>query len=166
MKRPNLILYGIVLGVLTLVGCTQKKDVVDFNQFNENYLKLFNAHDASALAQLYTEDALIYQSDLSEPLRGNKELEKSYSEYFRAFPDINVEFIKVISSGDQVCVEFRETGTFTGPLSTPQGEIQPTGQKFDITGAGFMKINSDGYIIEDKTYFDHNNWMKQLGIVQ
>jgi len=147
-----------------LESCGTKKDTFDFEELAKKYAQVWNAHDVAGVAKLYADNALIYQPDLSEPMKGNKNLETAYANYFRAIPDIKIEFITIISSGDQACFEFLETGTFTGPLATPNGDIQPTGRKFEIKGAVLLKITPEGLIIEDKTYYDQASWLAQLGL--
>jgi hypothetical protein len=59
---------------------------------------------------------------------------------------------------------YRKSFSFTGPLATPNEDIQPTGRKFEIKGAVFLKVNPEGLIIEDKTYYDQASWLAQLGL--
>ena len=56
MKKSNLIkiVLGITLSLLVFGGCNQKKDVVDFKLFGDKMATLYNAHDATGLANLYT----------------------------------------------------------------------------------------------------------------
>jgi ketosteroid isomerase-like protein len=136
----------------------------DFKKLAAKYLLEFNEHDAQALARLYSENAIMILSDPSKPLRGRREMEQLFINSFTAFPDIKLQFTAIFPSLDQVCFEFHETGTFTGPLSTTEGEVPPTGRKFDIMGAFILKLTDEGLISEDRSYFDQDLFQNQLGL--
>lgn len=168
MKKSNLVkvLLGLTLSLIFLCGCNQKKDVVDFKQLGDKMLKAFNAHDASALTEFYADDAVLFDVKGEELARGKAAIEKYYTAYFRAFPDLKMDFVQIIAAGDQVCYEFINRGTFTGPFAGPQGDIQPTGLKSVIKGAFLAKLTSAGLIKEDRSYYDELSWMKQLGLIK
>lgn len=157
---------GLTLSLICLCGCNQKKDVVDYKLFADKMLKVFNAHDASALAKFYSENAVLFDVKGEEMVRGKAAIEKYYAAYFRAFPDVKMEFVQIIASGDQVCFEFVSRGTFTGLLAGPEGDIQPTGLKSLSKGAFLAKLTPEGLIKEDRTYYDELNWMKRLGLIK
>jgi ketosteroid isomerase-like protein len=136
----------------------------DFEKLAAKYLLEFNEHDAQALARLYSENAIMILSDPSKPLRGRREMEQLFINSFTAFPDIKLQFTAIFPSLDQVCFEFHETGTFTGSLSTTEGEVPPTGRKFDIMGAFILKLTDEGLIAEDRSYFDQDLFQNQLGL--
>lgn len=168
MKKSNLIkiLTGLIFSLLLCGCCNQKKDVVDFKLFGDKILKAFNAHDATALTKFYSDDAILFDVKGDEMVRGKAAIEKYYAEYFRAFPDVKMEYAQIIASGDQVCFEIVMRATFTGPLAGPEGDIKPTGLK-SVTKAAFLaKLTPEGLIKEDRTYYDELNWMKQLGIIK
>ncbi len=75
-----------------------------------------------------------------------------------------MEFLNILVAGDRACIEFRTTGTHTGVLSTPQGDLEPTGRRIDFRGAFLMRVNMKGEIEEDHTYFDTAEFAEQLGI--
>ena len=48
--------------------------------------------------------------------------------------------------------------------TTPEGEIAPTGRKIEFRLAFFAKMNAEGLIQEDRTYYDTASMMGQLGL--
>lgn len=129
----------------------------------ERLFETLNRRNAADVAQLYTEDALIVgQSD--EPLKGRKAITDNYNAYFRAYPDFSIELKSSLGSGKLVCGEAVFRGTHTGPLESPDGDIDPTGRKVEVPVAGFFDVTPDGLISEDRTYFDTAIMMTQLGL--
>lgn len=164
MKKLNLILSGICFGVLLICGCKEQKNAIDYKKLADQYSQALNAHDPKALAGFYAEDAVVHQPDATEPLKGRDAIEKIFAGYFITCPDLTIEFVTVICTGDQVAFEYIEKGTFTGPMVSPEGEIAPTGKSFTVKGAFFARINPDGLIVEDRTYYDQMSFMNQLGV--
>lgn len=122
-------------------------------------------HDAKAVAQLYSQDATIWDPSLPEPLRGRQAVEEWHAAMLRAFPDMSLEFTNVFGAGDYVAAEIVGRGTHTGPLAGPQGEIPPTGKRIEVRGCFVGRITPDGQCAEDRSYFDYASMMQQLGLM-
>jgi SnoaL-like polyketide cyclase. len=151
---------------LLFSGCNQTKDSFDSKQLTEKFRQALNSHNAAALANLYSENATMIASGESKPTIGKKAIEQSYAIMFRTAPDLKLEYITVISEGNQLCFEFGEKGTVTKPLiatsSHTSGKISPKCHKFEMKGVCLMKVNSDGLIVEDKTYYDTADFQRQI----
>ncbi len=82
----------------------------------------------------------------------------------RAMPDARaiVELMHV--SGDTVIVEGRFVGTHTGPLATPDGDVEPTGASVDLRFADVSRIQH-GKIVSYHTYYDQLGLLTQLGLM-
>jgi predicted ester cyclase len=83
--------------------------------------------------------------------------------FTRAFPDAAVELVSSVESGDMVMTEGFFTGTHTGPLASPQGEIPPTGKSLRLPFADVFAIR-DGKIAEHRIYYDQIDFLTQLGL--
>ena len=81
----------------------------------------------------------------------------------KAFPDSRATFHDAFASGDTVVVELSWKGTHTGPLSTPAGEIAPTGKSIDLRAVQVQKVK-DGKVASTRQYFDMATMMSQLGL--
>jgi hypothetical protein len=66
--------------------------------------------------------------------------------YFKAsrtpFPDQGNEIIALHQSADAIVAEFWLTGTHTGPLKTPKGEVAPTGKGFRVRMCACARCSS------------------------
>lgn len=123
------------------------------------WLAAWNAHDAEALAALYTEDAENIQVAFGEPIRGRAALLENFQTFFRAFPDSFTNPENVFVDGEWAIIEWSGGGTFTGKLSN----IEPNGRKFNLQGYGFLHVVA-GEIKFQRGYFDRYTWFTQLGL--
>jgi steroid delta-isomerase-like uncharacterized protein len=86
------------------------------------------------------------------------------SEHFRAFPDMYHEIRGIAVESEQtLAFEWRATGTFTGPLAMPGGEVPPNGKTIDVPGADFWR-SEGGLIVAYHLYFDQLEFLRQLGL--
>jgi hypothetical protein len=51
-------------------------------------------------------------------------------------------------------------------LASPEGDIPPTGRSVNAGFAFIARVNADGLVEEDRTYFDNLDFMKQLGLIE
>ena len=164
-KGSIMCLFAVFLLMLFAQGCA-KKSTLDLEKIADNIVKTINSGDPVAVTNLYAKDAVMIQANEPVPVRGHDALLKSYQAMFRATPDWKAEFSLIAFHGDTIIFEGVGFGTFTGPLSTPMGEVPPTGAKINLKFAFFAKINAEGLIAEDRTYFDNLEYAKQLGLIK
>jgi predicted ester cyclase len=81
--------------------------------------------------------------------------------YTTAFPDVAFEEVRTWTPTPDVAImEFRVTGTHTGPL----GDIPPTGRR--VTGLVCNIVETrDGLIWREHEFFDELSLLRQLGVV-
>jgi predicted ester cyclase len=82
----------------------------------------------------------------------------------KALPDLKEEIISVIAAGDSVACQIIETATFTGPMELPSGTIAPTNRAYTLPVGSFFRLDDDGLIVEQRTYWDTASWARQIGI--
>jgi steroid delta-isomerase-like uncharacterized protein len=133
---------------------------------SRKFAETFNKHDLDAVAKLYAEDAVAYDPMYPEPLRGRDAIRKDTASFFRAFPDIRMEVINTFEKDDRNGAdELRLTGTQTGPLETPTGQVvPPTNKRIEMRGAGVARLNERGEIVEERRYYDVGTILRQLGL--
>jgi steroid delta-isomerase-like uncharacterized protein len=112
-----------------------------------------NVHDATAVAGLYAEDAVIRVAGLSE-VWGRKAIEANMQEWFDTFSGVRIGFRRVWMLGDVVVAEWVLNGTYTGDFFGQKGANQPVGH----VGLSILWFDSDGRVKEEHRYGD-------LGIV-
>src|SRR5918992_257365 len=131
--------------------------------FVQEHVKAFNAHDAAAWASHYAENAVLHDPQYQEPKRGRDAVRQDIQEFFDGFPDIQFQILSVISSGDQAAIEGVGSGTQTGPIQGPGGPMPATNKKAQMPFASFVKFDSNGLIVEEHRYYDQVGMMMQLG---
>lgn len=124
----------------------------------QEYLRAFNAHDAKAIAALYTDDAVFHERG-EFVSAGVGSIEANYKEYFDAFPDAATSITRSWHHGDSVVFEYVEGGTHTGP----QRAHKPTGKRVGYVGASWLEFASDGRVKKDTTYSDELTKEVQAG---
>ena len=129
----------------------------------EKSIEAMNSHDLSR-DDLFNED---FQAEVPGAQGGfNREQSRANSEIFiAAFPDLHFEVVRRIAQGEYVVFNWVSTGTHTGSLRTPSGNmIPPTGKKGTIYGSTTYRIR-DGKISNTWTYWDMAAMLAQLGLL-
>jgi predicted ester cyclase len=132
----------------------------------EDQIAAMNAHDAPRFAASFSEDAVLVDPTYPEPLHGRAAVEEDMASFLRTFPDLRMELTQTLVSGSSVAVEAVGTGTNTGPLVLPAGEIAPTGRSVRFAFAVFDTLDDRGLIAEERRYYDAASMMAQLGVGQ
>jgi hypothetical protein len=102
----------------------------------------------------------------AQPIYGSVKHAAAMQQMLRIFPDMHVytPYPIEFGSGDWITVVTRATGTFTGEMALPNGEvIAPTGKAFDVEFGQTTKWDGDRLIIIS-AFFDATLQAKQLGL--
>ena len=97
----------------------------------------------------------------NDPVRGKIDragLEQNVQTYRRAFPDMRMEVVDSIASGDKVMVRWRATGTHKGELFG----VSPTNRRVTTEGMTEMRI-ANGKIVEAWEQWNAFGLMRDLG---
>ena len=111
MKRNILALVVLSLFISIMQGCNTKESV-DLKMVAEKYSQAVNKHDANAIASFYSENAIIYLSGEKEPIKGREAIIKTNQSMFRAFPDLNTDFLNIFTSEGYFIAEGITSGSF------------------------------------------------------
>ena len=123
-----------------------------------------NNRDYDGAYSLHSEDHIRYDARWEEPMRGLEPYRKFGEGFMNAFPDFNVEVVRVLGQGDLVCDEHISMGTHTEPMKTQDGEtIPPSGNSFKVRSCHIYKIQG-GKIVETTVYLDQMTFLSQLGL--
>ena len=125
----------------------------------------FNRHEANAFAALFAPDAVAYDPQYPQPLKGREAIRKDIEDFFQAFPDIQFKISNIIVSGDTVAFEGSAIGTHKGPLAGPTGTVPATNRGVEIRFAAFDRVNAQDLVVEERRYFDLAGMMQQLGLM-
>ncbi len=89
--------------------------------------------------------------------RGRDQLRPFIENYLTAFPDFHSEILHWVGSDDAVALEVESTGTQTGPLATPNGELPATGAQVVVRACYYIHVDR-GQFTSWHGYFDHPAW--------
>ena len=94
---------------------------------------------------------------------GSDQILELWKGWATAFPDSKATFHNAFVSGNVVILELTWTGTHTGPLVTPDGEVPATGKSLEMRAVQIQEIQ-DGKVASQRQYFDMATMMSQLGL--
>lgn len=129
--------------------------------------RFYEAFDAGEIDTVLS----VFSADLetTDPGMGTAHGQRPFREYIetlkRAVPDARAIIDGIYDAGDVVVVEGRFAGTFTGPLASPDGDIEPTGATVDLRFADVSRAQ-DGKIVSYHTYYDQLGLLTQLGVME
>ena len=124
------------------------------------------------LAALQANDFRAWEAALADDFRahypGSPNLDAAGAKAFNAvfpaaFPDLIFEIQQVIVDGDTVVIRAEGTGTFTHPLTTPQGIVAPNGRVGRVPLILMTTLRGDR-IVEERTFWDRMDLFQQLGL--
>ena len=129
----------------------------------------FNDRDFATVDQVHHRDMIAYITGLAEPVYGKEAHAAAMQQMLRIFPDMHVytdPYPVQFGSGDWITVVTNATGTFTGEMTLPDGNvIAPTGKAFDLEFGQTTKWDGDRLIVIS-AFWDAALQAKQLGLPQ
>jgi predicted ester cyclase len=96
-------------------------------------------------------------------VHGRDQVRASMQVMFTAFPDGKLQFGDQVLADDAAATEVVFTGTHTGPLAMPAGEIPPTGRAVRTTTVSILRFRN-GMIISERVIGDELELVRQLGV--
>jgi steroid delta-isomerase-like uncharacterized protein len=121
----------------------------------------FNARDMDKTIGLYSADVEMTVPGAS--LRGRDQVATYFYAFWEAFPDLRLTVTREVEEGSGVFVEATATGTHTGTLHTPGGDVPPTGVRVDLPFSELFDVK-EGQIDVNHLYFDQLGFLEQLGL--
>jgi predicted ester cyclase len=139
------------------------QDITSVKQLLERNLKALNSKDIEELLANQQADAeLVIPGGVA--IRGREQIGQYTQALWNAFPDGVFSFAGQVLTDDAAATELVFTGTHTGPLVTPNGEIPPTGRRVTIQSVSVLRFK-DGLIASEHAYVDQLGFMTQLGLM-
>ncbi len=127
-------------------------------------LQAWRARDAEAWAECYAEDATIVAPGGVE-LRGRDGAKQFLAIWAEGLPDNDIMITREYVCGSVVVQEGVFSGTHTGGLMAPNGQVIPaTGRSLSAPYAEFFEVEGDR-ITSDRLYFDQVELLTQLGLL-
>lgn len=129
----------------------------------ERAIELWNAHDREGWVGLFDDTAEL-QAPGGVQVSGRSGAELFYDTWTDAFPDNVIEAAVVFGAGDHGVQEARFSGTHTGVLRTPSGDIAPTGKGVVSQYAAVLRVQDDK-VTSFHIYYDVAAVLVQLGLM-
>jgi serine phosphatase RsbU (regulator of sigma subunit) len=117
-------------------------------------------HDTGTLAGLYADNCIVESPTYWQRI-GCAAVERSYHDWYTAFPDTTIEFGECLVTGNRVIQTSTQRGTDTGGLL---GQA-PTGNQFRLFVVQMFDLD-DGLILHERRVFDVNGLLLQLATGQ
>jgi predicted ester cyclase len=119
----------------------------------------WNAKDLDRCASYAHADARMTNVPFGDKLGFREYIEN----WARAFPDGKIEVTNLVSQGDSVIAEFKGSGTHTGTLKGPTGDLAPTGRRLEMPFVESYRFRG-GKLAEGRIYFDAFTFFQKLGV--
>lgn len=132
-------------------------------QLVKSYYEALSNRNVKQAVSLFSTTGEFKDMSSLEVMRGSVELEKMFSSWIKAFPNMKVQIQNIFGTGDQVVCEGILTGTHTGPMLMPEGEIKPTGKSVNIPYCEIFKVGNNK-INHLSCYMETAKFFQQLGI--
>jgi len=129
-----------------------------------HYWRAWSEHDLDGMLALLAPD-FISRSSLSQGRPVGKDMmEKGFRMFDKSLPDLKEEIVSITAEGGSVACQVIETATFTGSMELPSGVIAPTNRSYKLPVGAFFRVNAQGLITEQHTYWDTADWERQIGV--
>ena len=126
--------------------------------FVHRYVGYQQAHDAVALAKLYTVDATV-ESPFVGTHKGRDAIEKGFRRWFASFPDLKFAPEGIVAAGSEVSLAFHASGTHQGEF------LGLTGKRVEFR-AVFLLTLADDHIVHERRIYDFTGLLIKLGILK
>jgi len=122
------------------------------------------AGDRDALRQLYADDAVGEAPDAGR-LDGADAIVEHAMSFRRAFPDLSWEARATFENADSALDEGVLVDTHTETLSSPEGDLPPTGKPLRLRECDVITLR-DGRAVSHRIYYDRLDLEYQLGLAE
>jgi len=123
----------------------------------------FNAltkHDVKAIASGYADSAKVYSPNWEGAKIGPAGLTETYNRYFASTPDLAYKINHIINAGNEVIVQFTQSGTLSNPESGTPDYMK--GKKYTLDCCAVFSVK-DNKITSESDYFDQVAFLRQVG---
>lgn len=124
----------------------------------------FNARDLDRIAAYATEDARMVIVPTGETFRGPEGYKRYMQDWVDAFSEASTEVTAVHAGESFAIVEYIGRGTHDGTLTSPAGEVPPTGRSLETRHCEVFDMR-DGKITGARSYFDLAGMMTQFSLI-
>jgi steroid delta-isomerase-like uncharacterized protein len=128
----------------------------------DRVLEMWNEGNLALVEELFAPEGVVHYSASPEDFVGLDGVKNWVTSSHTVFPDFTMTFDEVIVKGNNMVARWTATGTNTGPLQTPMGELPATNKKVRIFGLSLSKAEN-GKVVEEWVIYNVLDMMQQLG---
>jgi len=128
----------------------------------DDVLAIMNEGRLDLIEKHYAPDLILKTSSMLQTLKGYEGIKTWLNNVLTSAPDHHLTFNEFYVDGNVIFTRWTATGTNTGPLSTPSGDIPATGKSFSLSGLSFYRIEN-GLITEMEVVFNALEMLMQMG---
>jgi steroid delta-isomerase-like uncharacterized protein len=156
MKRKTLLVTSFILASLVIVGPLTSTAGADDTALAQAWIAAWNSHDADAVADLFTNDAVFEELPFGIVKHGPAEIRELAQFWFTVFPDFKLEAVNSTLKGQHATVEWILSATDVG--------LYRTGKQ--ISGRGVSVIDLHGRkIARQSEYYDLAGILREIGLL-
>lgn len=159
MKQLILLIASTMLMASCNRQSTTDETTANKQRMQDFYDQVMNAHNPAMLDSFCTADFVDHQLDPRFP-KGIEGLRAAFTDYFTAYPDLQVITNFMMAKGDTVIAHITLKGTNTGPSMG----MPPTNKQINVEGVDIVIIK-DGKAAEHWGYMEEMKMMQQLGMM-
>ena len=128
-------------------------------------IEAFNAGDWDRFRALHAEGVVEEELATQRRIEGIDALLESNQGWKRAFPDANGDVTNALERGDVAVLEITWSGTQSGPLEMPDGEVPASNKRAEVRACQVFRVEGDR-IAESRHYFDMTTLLQQVGAME
>jgi predicted ester cyclase len=128
----------------------------------DKVLEIWNKGNLALIPELYTADCTATSSSTPVPFVGHEGIKKWVEDSRVMMPDLVMAFPEIVVRGDKIMTVWTMTGTQTGPMVMPGGNLPPTARKVSITGMSIDYLK-DGKFVKEVVIFNALDMLVPLG---
>jgi predicted ester cyclase len=125
-----------------------------------SYFEAAIARDPEAMAEHWAEEGI--EEILPVGIfRGPEEVKGWFTELFTAVPDFEMTLERVLAHENNVLVQWRATGNFTGG---PLMGVEPTGRRIELRGLDWLEVEGDK-VVRNTAFADGAALARDMGLL-
>ena len=117
-----------------------------------------------ALEELFLPDCTIHRLELPEPIRGLEQFQIFLQMARFSIQQTRTTIHRLVAEGDHVAAHLSHKTIFGGPVGTPLGMKDATGQAVEWSAMTLFRCEQ-GKIAEEWVYRDEMGTLRQLGLL-
>lgn len=134
--------------------------MADLKAHANSLLEAFNTADYDGVRRLM--GGATYNELGTQRQMSGEDVIEAMQGWRTAMPDVIGTVTNTVETSDQVIQEVTWSGTHTGPMVTPDGEIPPSGKSQKTPGVMVLEYEGD-QLKEWRNYFDLLTFLQQIG---